>query len=78
MADGVDRESADDWIEQALDDAVETRAEVVTADRRLREIAHSAKAKTINPSKFWRRYVPRLQGLKNDYVNAPKGDDALV
>lgn len=69
---GVDRETADDWIERAIDEATQSRIEVVTADRRLREIAHSCKAKTINPAKFWRRYLPRLKGLKTDYSNAPK------
>jgi len=71
---GNDRVTADDWIEQAIQDVPETRIEVVTADRGLREIAHSAKAKTINPAKFWRRYLPRLKGLKNDYKNEPKID----
>ena len=66
------RQTADEWIERALDEAPETSIEVVTADRNLRRLAHQAKAKTINPSKFWRRYLPRLKGLKNDYLNKPK------
>jgi len=40
--------------------------EVVTADRQLRRIARISRVKTINPAKFWRRYLPRLKGLKND------------
>ena len=50
----------------------DTSIEVVTADRRLRRLAHMSKAKTINPTKFWRRYLHRLKGLKNDYQNTPK------
>lgn len=69
---GVDRETADEWIERAIDEAEENRIEVVTADRRLRSVAHGARAKTINPAKFWRRYLPRLKGLKTDYSNQPK------
>ena len=70
---GQDRETADEWIGRQLDDAApDASIEVVTADRTLRRIAHSAKAKTINPSKFWRRYLARLKGLKNDYKNAPR------
>ena len=72
--DGTDRETADTYIERELSSAAWERVEVVTADRRLRMIAHRAKAKTINPSKFWRRYLPRLKGLKNDYRNAPKAE----
>lgn len=65
--DGVDRETADDWIERELAGASrDKQIEVVTADRNLRRIAHAAKVKTINPAKFWRRYLNRLKGLKND------------
>ena len=73
---GEGRETADEWIERELEDASrEVEIEVVTADRNLRRIAHAAKVKTINPVKFWRRYLQRLKGLKNDYVNAPNGSD---
>ena len=73
---GEDRETADDWITQALTEVGgETQVEVVTADRRLRRICQGAKAKTINPTKFWRRYLMRLKGLKNDYINEPKDDE---
>ena len=37
--------------------ALPGRVEVVTADRQLRSIAHRFKAKTINPSKFWRCFA---------------------
>jgi len=72
---GEDRETADDWIARQLDAASrDVQIEVVTADRNLRRISHMAKVKTINPAKFWRRYLPRIKGLKNDYANAPKND----
>lgn len=72
---GEDRETADEWIGRELD-GVPHRAlvEVVTADRNLRRLAHASKVKTINPSKFWRRYLPRIKGEKNDYRNAPRAD----
>jgi hypothetical protein len=71
---GEGRVSADDWIAKAIDDAQSKydRVEVVTADRNLRAIAQARSAKTINPSKYWRRYLPRLKGLKSDYSNVPK------
>ena len=74
-ADGVSRETADEWIENAMEGATESVIEVVTADRRLRQVAHLNKVGTINPAKFWRRYLPRLKGLKTDYSNSPKSDD---
>ena len=75
---GEGRETADEWISKTIEASPARRdleIEVVTADRFLRRIAHSSKAKTINPSKFWRRYLPRLKGLKSDYSNAPQPDD---
>ena len=38
------------------------------------ESTQRAAAATINPVKFWRRYLPRLKGLKTDYSNAPRGE----
>ena len=73
---GADRETADEWIERQLVHASrENQLEVVTADRALRRTTHAAKVKTINPSKFWRRYLWRLKGLKNDYKNTPKAEE---
>ena len=70
---GEDRETADEWIARQLSQSSrDCEIEVVTADRQLRRIAHSAKVKTINPAKFWRRYLQRLKGNKNDYRNEPK------
>jgi predicted RNA-binding protein with PIN domain len=75
-ATGAERQTADEWIEAVLEEKTskENVIEVVTADRGLREIAHSYRSKTINPTKFWRRYLQRLKGLKNDYRNSPKED----
>ena len=66
------RVTADEWIEKEIETASYERVEVVTADRRLRATCHSLRAKTINPKKFWRRYLARLKGLKTDYTNVPK------
>ena len=52
-----------------------TEVQVVTADKELRRICQRASAKTINPVKFWRRYLPRLKGLKSDYSNTRKDAD---
>ena len=73
-ATGEGRETADEWISREMASFPDRRAldiEVVTADRYLRRLAHECKAKTINPSKFWRRYLPRLKGMKSDYSNVP-------
>lgn len=71
---GADRETADEWIERAIEDGSHEIVEVVTADRTLRRIAQASSVKTINPAKFWTRYLPRLKGMKNDYRNAPKAE----
>ena len=71
---GDQRETADEWIERAIDESPCEVIEVVTADRGLRRIAQAKKVKTINPAKFWQRYLPRLRGQKNDYRNAPKSE----
>ena len=65
------RETADTWIARELASEAHARVEVVTADRNLRRVARDARAQCINPAKFWRRYLPRLRGDKNDYSNAP-------
>mmetsp|Transcript_5195 Transcript_5195/g.13651 ORF Transcript_5195/g.13651 Transcript_5195/m.13651 type:complete len:152 (+) Transcript_5195:2-457(+) len=74
---GDDRVSADEWIIAQLQETVATTGEVqvVTADKELRRVCQRTSAKTINPVKFWRRYLPRLKGLKSDYSNAPKEND---
>jgi hypothetical protein len=72
---GVARLSADAWIIEQMQHAPEPRIEVVTADKELRRTANAMKGlsvKTINPVKWWRRYLPRLKGLKSDYSNAPQ------
>jgi len=67
---GEGRMSADEYIvEQLATVDRRTHAEVVTADKWLRKQAQQQDAKTINPVKWWRRYLPRLQGLKSDYTN---------
>lgn len=71
-SDGSGRITADEWIEDEIERTNYERVEVVTADRALRASCHQSKVKTINPVKFWRRYLQRIKGLKNDYVNAPK------
>ena len=72
---GAVRLSADAWIIEQMQQAPEPRIEVVTADKELRRMANAMKGlsvKTINPVKWWRRYLPRLKGLKSDYSNAPQ------
>ena len=73
-SEGQPRETADQWILRELEVSQQTyaRMEVVTADRVLRRDCHLLKVKTINPSKWWRRYLPRLKGLKSDYTNRPR------
>jgi hypothetical protein len=63
--------SADDYIQQEIADLLETmprrRIQVVTADRELRRSVLEQKAivrGVVNPVTFWRRYLPRLCGLK--------------
>ncbi len=72
--DGYERVSADEWIMDEVDGlpSRDVDVEVVTADRHLRRQAQLARAKTINPIKFYRRYLPRLKGLKSDYSNTRK------
>jgi len=63
--------TSDDYIIQEVMDLVESipkrRVQVVTADRELRRIVLKNKAvvhRVVNPVTFWRRYLPRLCGLK--------------
>lgn len=68
--------SADDFIQQEIQDMLKTmpraKIEVVTADRLLRRQVLDMKPVVrgvINPVVFWKRYRPRLTGLKSNYVN---------
>lgn len=67
--------SADDYILEQIQNAlqafetenVKAKIQVVTADRLLRRKALEAKPivrQVINPVTFWKRYLPRLSGLK--------------
>ena len=73
------RMSADEWIVNQLAELErgrDTRVEVVTADKWLRREVQGIRVNTINPVRFWRRYLPRLRGLKSDYSNEPKDGSA--
>ena len=74
---GAVRVTADEWILQDMRNAESSRIEVVTADKELRRLASSVRTtvKLINPVKWWRRYLPRLKGLKNDYSNTPATEE---
>lgn len=75
---GDGRVSADEWIlEQLAELEKGQRAEVVTADKWLRrQVRLVSTAKTINPLKWWRRYVPRLTGLKGPTADFTPGTNA--
>jgi hypothetical protein len=64
--------SADDYIQQEITNLLEAiprrRIQVVTADRELRRSVLEQKSivrGVVNPVTFWRRYLPRLCGLKS-------------
>jgi hypothetical protein len=68
LAEGV---SADEYILQQLETMIhnqeERRVQVVTADRKLRAAALRMKPVikgVVNPVTFWKRYLPRLAGMK--------------
>jgi len=63
--------SADDYILDQIGRVMEgnskSKVQVVTADRELRRRVlsnHPAAQKVVNPVVFWKRYLPRLSGLK--------------
>lgn len=64
------RVEADDWIIAKLEeiDAIYP-IEVITSDKGLRKAVKMARpsgyCKIISPRKWWRRYVPRLRGMKS-------------
>lgn len=71
--------TTDDWIMGQLKELKESshssKVHVVTADRALRRKVLESKPVVkgvVNPVVFWRRYRPRLTGLKSDYANVPK------
>jgi YacP-like NYN domain len=77
--------SADSYIQEEIQDLLRSkmtraRIEVVTADRLLRRQVLDMKPivrGVINPVVFWKRYRPRLTGLKSNFVNnnLPKEQD---
>jgi hypothetical protein len=85
-------EIADDFILQEIQsiasDSKSNRVKLVTADKRLRSAALTTRptVKTVvNPKVFWKKYVPRMSGLKKresetdnagtDDENAAGGED---
>jgi hypothetical protein len=69
--------SADDYIRNEIADMLEAiprrRVKVVTADRELRRLVLEQKSVVrgvVNPVTFWKRYLPRLSGLKQKEVQA--------
>jgi len=82
LAEGM---STDDYILQQLEelkaaeDSKSSSVQVVTADRALRRQVLQAKPVirgVVNPVVFWKRYRPRLTGMKSDYKNEPKDPEA--
>jgi hypothetical protein len=72
--------SSDDYILNEIKNILKTdhrrRVQVVTADRKLRRLVLE-KSKpvvrgVVNPVVFWKRYLPRLSGMKSDYTNVAK------
>lgn len=74
---GEDDVSADDYIlreiKALMDELPRRRVDVVTADRDLRRRVLASKPivrSVVNPVTFWRRYLPRLSGLKQRKAEA--------
>lgn len=68
--------SSDDFILEEISKLVQeskiNRVELVTADRELRRLALASRPgvkRVINPSTFWKRYLPRMSGLKKPEVD---------
>lgn len=68
--------STDDFILNEIKDIAATskvrRVQVVTADRQLRRLALASRPSVkgvINPVTFWRKYLPRMSGLKKPDVD---------
>jgi hypothetical protein len=71
--------SADDYILSEIESLIPERPrrkiQVVTADRALRKQVLKTKPivhGVVNPVVFWKRYLPRLCGMKSDYTNVPE------
>jgi hypothetical protein len=71
--------SADDYILGEIESLIPLRprrkVQVVTADRALRNKVLETKPivyGVVNPVVFWKRYLPRLCGMKSDYTNIPE------
>lgn len=74
--------SADDYILDEIKSMIPLRprrkVQVVTADRALRRKVLETKPivyGVVNPVVFWKRYLPRLCGLKSDYTNTPPDEE---
>mmetsp|Transcript_19665 Transcript_19665/g.25337 ORF Transcript_19665/g.25337 Transcript_19665/m.25337 type:complete len:176 (-) Transcript_19665:185-712(-) len=82
LAEGM---STDDYILEQLQQmkksefAASSSVMVVTADRAFRRQILESKpmvSGVVNPLVFWKRYRPRLSGMKSDYRNQPKKENA--
>eukprot|EP00977_Amphora_coffeiformis_P005696 scaffold1206_cov160-Amphora_coffeaeformis.AAC.2 len=74
--------SADDYILNEIKALIPERprrkVQVVTADRALRSKVLRTKPVVhgvVNPVVFWKRYLPRLCGMKNDYTNTSPDEE---
>jgi len=74
--------SADEYILNQINSLIPERprrkVQVVTADRALRNKVLRSKFVVygvVNPVVFWKRYLPRLCGMKSDYTNTPTEEE---
>jgi len=74
LAEGVSTDSYIlEEIERLVAESKSNRISVVTADRRLRQLAlqnRPAVKVVVNPVTFWKKYIPRMSGLKKQKATA--------